>query len=95
MAGTNNRYSTLWFITDGGSTGMEQKIYSTASNYYGIQGTNNSPNSHTNSPSLGGWFGGEILFSDFGDFEDGGDNSRPNEAIGNWSSFQDGGSNEK
>ena len=95
MVCTNVRYSTLWFITDGGSTGMEQKIYSTASNYYGIQGTNNSPNSHTNSPSLGGWFGGEILFSDFGDFEDGGDNSRPNEAIGNWSSFQDGGSNEK
>ena len=95
MVSTNCRYSTLWFITDGGTTGASQKIYATASNYYGIQGTNNSPNSHTNSPSLGGWFGGEILFSDFGDFEDGGDNSRPNEAIGNWASFQDGGSNEK
>ena len=96
MASTNNRYSTLWFITDGGSTGMEQKIYATASNYHGIQGTNISPNSHTNDPAQGnGWFGGEILFSDFGDYEDGGDNNRPNEAIGNWASFQDGGSNEK
>lgn len=95
MASTNNRYSTLWFITDGGSTGKSQKLYATASNYYGVQGTNNSPNSQTNSATLGGWFGGEILFSDFGDFEDGGDNSRPNEAIGNWDSFQLGGSNEK
>ena len=96
MVSTNCRYATLWFITDGGSTGKSQKIYSTASNYHGVQGTNISPNTHTNDPAQGsGWFGGEILFSDFGDFEDGGDNSRPNEAIGNWDSFQLGGSNEK
>lgn len=96
MASTNNRYSTLWFITDGGTTGLSQKIYATASNYHGVAGHNIQPNNHTNDPAQGaGWFGGEILFSDFGDYEDGGDNNRPNEAIGNWSSFQDGGSNEK
>ena len=96
MVSTNCRYPTLWLITDGGTTGLSQKIYSTGSNYHGVQGTNIQPNNHTNDPTQGnGWFGGEILFSDFGDWEDGGDNSRPNEAIGNWSSFQDGGSNEK
>jgi len=96
MVSTNCRYPTLWLITDGGTTGLSQKIYATGSNYYGVAGHNISPNSHTNDPAQGnGWFGGEILFSDFGDWEDGGDNSRPNEAIGNWSSFQDGGSNEK
>ena len=96
MCSSNNRYPTLYLITDGGSTGKSQKLYSTGSNYYGAAGHNISPNSHTNDPAQGnGWFGGELQFSDFGDWEDGGDNSRPNEAIGNWDSFQDGGSNEK
>ena len=42
MATMGTRYNTYYFITDGGSTGLEQKLYATGGNTTGQQGTGSS-----------------------------------------------------
>ena len=89
MACTNNRYSTLYFITDGGTTGYNQKVYATGYNSYGQQGTGRTTSANNNSTD---WFGAEIQFRDFGDPSlntNGSNNSRPNEVTGTLHSFRD------
>lgn len=89
MACNNCRYSTLYFITDGGTTGYNQKIYATGYNDYGQQGTGRTTSSNNNSTD---WFGAEIQFRDFGDPSlntSGSNNSRPNEVLGTLHSFRD------
>ena len=89
MACSNCRYSTLYFITDGGTTGYQQKVYATGYNSYGQQGTGKTTSANNNSTD---WFGAEIQFRDFGDPSlntSGSNNSRPNEVYGTLHSFRD------
>ena len=89
MACNNCRYSTLYFITDGGTTGYNQKVYATGYNSYGQQGTGKTTNANNNSTD---WFGAEIQFRDFGDPSlntSGSNDSRPNEVLGTLHSFRD------
>ena len=89
MACNNCRYSTLYFITDGGTTGYNQKIYATGYNDYGQQGTGRTTSANNNSTD---WFGAEIQFRDFGDPSlntNQSNNSRPNEVTGTLHSFRD------
>ena len=89
MACNNCRYSTLYFITDGGTTGYNQKIYATGYNDYGQQGTGRTTSVNNNSTD---WFGAEIQFRDFGDPSlntNGSNDSRPNEVLGTLHSFRD------
>ena len=94
----NNRYSTLYIITDGGSTGATQKLYATGDNAYAQQGTATSTSSGVSSSTQGtginNWFGKELQFRDLGqDWNDQSNQNIVNESFGNWDSFQTGGSN--
>ena len=96
---SNNRYSTIYMITDGGTTGLKQKLYATGDNNYGQQGAARSTSSGVSGPSQGSgtqnWFGHEIQFRDLGqDWNDQTNQNIVNESYGNWASFQTGGSNE-
>ena len=96
VACSNTENSTIWLITDGGTTGLPQKIYATGFNSTGQQGTNTSTTSGANASAQGNWFGAEIKFRDFGDYESSsGNNNRPNEGTDmTWSSItQVGGAN--
>ena len=95
----NNRYSTIYMITDGGTTGLKQKLYATGDNSYGQQGAARSTTSGVSGSSQGtgqqNWFGHEIQFRDLGqDWNDQTNQNIVNQSYGNWASFQTGGSNE-
>ena len=80
MAISQAERHTLYFITDGGTTGHSQKIYATGSNAYGRYGANVSTTHGASASSQGNWFGAEIKFRDFGDYHQStGNNDRPNE----------------
>ena len=96
IACSNTENSTIWLITDGGTTGLPQKIYATGFNSTGQQGTNTSITSGASASAQGNWFGGEIKFRDFGDYESSsGTGNRPNEGTDmTWASItQVGGAN--
>ena len=92
----NTRYSTIYMITDGGTTGLPQKVYATGGNSRGQQGTGTHYSNPTGSSSMGtgNWFGAEIMFRDRGqDWNNQSNNNMVNEVYGNWQSFQTGGTN--
>ena len=93
---TNTRYNTIYIITDGGTTGLPQKVYATGANNRGQQGTGTHYNNPTGSSSMGtgNWFGAEIMFRDRGqDWNNQSNQNMVNEVYGNWESFQTGGTN--
>ena len=79
MTMSDSERSTLYFITDGGTTGHSQKVYATGSNSYGRYGAGVSTTHGATASAQGNWFGAEIKFRDFGDLSNGTNNSRPNE----------------
>lgn len=80
MTGVSGQYATFFLITDGGTTGESQKIYSFGANNKGQQGTNTSTSHGASASNQGNWFGAEIKFRDFGDYDfSTGQNSMPNE----------------
>ena len=79
MSVSGGRYPFFHLITDGGTTGHAQKIYSFGRNSYGQQGTNTSTSSGQSTTAQGNWFGAEVKFRDFGDYGGNANNSRPNE----------------
>ena len=94
MATMGTRYNTYYFITDGGSTGLEQKLYATGGNTTGQQGTGSSNSTSQGSSQQGWWFGKEIQFRDWGrEYKGQTNNNYVEEAYGNWASWQTGGAN--
>ena len=94
MATMGTRYNTYYFITDGGSTGLEQKLYATGGNTTGQQGTGSSNSTSQGSSQQGWWFGKEIQFRDWGrEYKGQTNNNYVEEAYGNWASWQTGGTN--
>tara|TARA_R100001082_G_scaffold109053_1_gene85444 strand:- start:1333 stop:4080 length:2748 start_codon:yes stop_codon:yes gene_type:complete len=88
MWSTGGRYSTQYFITDGG-TSNQPKMYSCGANNQGEQGTGSSITSGASASAQGNWFLSECVWQDFGDMENGANNSRPNEKIGTQYTFED------
>ena len=74
---------TIYFITDGGTTGHSQKVYATGSNSYGRYGAGVTTTHGATASSQGNWFGAEIKFRDMGDYHQStGNSDRPNETTG-------------